>query len=161
MQASTPPELTYCILGPEGLDRIGALWEQLRDHHAGRSTDFAAAFSAAQWGDRRRELAEKARTHRLIVHLALDAATERPVGYCVSSAQPKSVGEIESLFVEKAFRKTGVGDRFMRHALAWMDEQGVTRRRIGVMIGNEEAFGFYARYGFKPRLTILEQPQEE
>jgi diamine N-acetyltransferase len=38
-----------------------------------------------------------------------------------------------------------------------MDEHGAERKIIGVAVGNEEAFGFYEKFGFYPRVTILRQ----
>ena len=45
----------------------------------------------------------------------------------------------------------------MKKALGWMDGLSVTKRIIGVAVGNEEAFAFYAQYRFFPRVTILRQ----
>jgi len=45
----------------------------------------------------------------------------------------------------------------MKTALAWMDDRAATNKIIGVVEGNEEAFGFYKKYGFYPRAHILQQ----
>jgi hypothetical protein len=38
-----------------------------------------------------------------------------------------------------------------------MDIRGVTVKIIGVAVGNEEALGFYKKYGFYLRVMILKQ----
>ncbi len=48
----------------------------------------------------------------------------------------------------------------MLQALVWMDECGATRKRVSVGDGNEEAWKFYEKFGFYPRMTILEQKTE-
>jgi ribosomal protein S18 acetylase RimI-like enzyme len=45
----------------------------------------------------------------------------------------------------------------MQKALAWMDEKAAEKKVVAVGVGNEYALGFYARYGFCPRKTVLEQ----
>ncbi|MEJ5310168.1 MAG: hypothetical protein WHX52_10370 [Anaerolineae bacterium] len=45
----------------------------------------------------------------------------------------------------------------MQHALDWMYARSVPIKRVLVAAGNEEAFGFYARYGFWPRHIVLQQ----
>lgn len=45
----------------------------------------------------------------------------------------------------------------MEHALRWMNESSAKRKVIGVVVGNEQALGFYARFGFYPRVVNLEQ----
>jgi len=64
------------------------------------------------------------------------------------------------VFVNPAFRGLGVGDALMRKALAWMDKQGAVDKIVEVGVGNEQAFGFYSRYGFYPRKTVLKQVKE-
>ena len=91
------------------------------------------------------------------IDLARDIKTDKLIGYCVSTVNQDKQGEIESIYIEKDYRRRGIGGNFMKKALAWMDGLSVTKRVIGVAAGNEEAFPFYARYGFYPRVTILKQ----
>jgi ribosomal protein S18 acetylase RimI-like enzyme len=89
------------------------------------------------------------------VDLAQDSASDRFVGYCVSTVDRALVGEVESIFVDAGCRGLGIGDRLMRRALAWMDRQGAQAKKVGVAAGNEEAIAFYRRYGFLTRYIIL------
>ena len=105
------------------------------------------------WETRKTGLLEKAKTGALLVALAKEKDTL--IGYCVSSVNNEKQGEVESIYIEKKYRKCGIGDHFMKTALKWMDDQGVQRKIVGVAVGNEEAFGFYEKYGFYPRVTVL------
>ena len=92
--------------------------------------------------------------------MRVDIATDngRNIGYCVSTVK-KNEGEIDSIFVDQDYRSAGIGRAFMVRALAWMDGQHVTVRRVAVAIGNEDALGFYEQFGFLPRQLLLEQKQ--
>jgi len=91
------------------------------------------------------------------VAVAVDGKTNQRIGYCVSSLDMDKTGEIDSIFVASAYRGKGVGDALIKDALAWMDGKGVETKTVAVGAGNEQAFGFYERYGFVPRKTVLEQ----
>ena len=91
------------------------------------------------------------------VDLAVNEASECIVGYCVSNFNGEKTGEIESIFVNVAYRGLGIGDSLMKNALSWMDKEGAAAKIVEVGDGNEQAFGFYARYGFLPRKTVLKQ----
>jgi GNAT superfamily N-acetyltransferase len=79
------------------------------------------------------------------------------MGYCVAVINMESIGEIESIFVEKDFRNAGIGDALMTKALKWMETQHVESKIVAIAIGNERVHQFYTRYGFLPRVTILKQ----
>ena len=113
------------------------------------SRDFADAIRTTPFVRRRDALVRKA------VRVDLVQLGEADVGYCITTIDDEGVGEVESLFVEKEHRNRGLGDRLMRQALGWLDERGVERRIIGVVVGNERAIRFYQRYGFRARTTIL------
>ena len=78
-------------------------------------------------------------------------------GYCVSSLDSEKTGEIESIFVDATYRRTGIGGSLMENALSWMNQEGAVAKIVEVAAGNEKAFGFYGRYGFLPRKTVLKQ----
>jgi GNAT superfamily N-acetyltransferase len=84
------------------------------------------------------------------VDIATDKSTGKAIGYCVSSLSVKKVGEIESIYIEKEYRRCNIGDKFMKTALAWMDDRGAVNKIIGVVEGNEEAFGFCQKILFLP-----------
>ncbi|NLG84512.1 MAG: GNAT family N-acetyltransferase [Firmicutes bacterium] len=153
-----PDQIEIIHGGEELLDRIEPLWERLRDHHRARAGRFAAWFARHTFARRRDELRRKSLGGALLVEIARDPATGRDVGYCVSSLDAEGQGEIESIFVEEAYRRRGLGDGFLHRALTWLAEKGARDVKIVVACGNEEALGFYARYGFYPRTYVLRQP---
>lgn len=142
--------------GSELLDETAGLWEQLNRHHATLSPHFAEHYERKTFAERRAGLLCKAEGGSLHVELALDQLGD-VVGYCVSTVDPALVGEIDSLFVLPSWRGMALGHTLITRSLDWLREQGVQRTRLSVAAGNEQAFGFYAKHGFFPAKTILEQ----
>ncbi len=150
-------KIEYTEKTKKELDIIRPLWEKLREYHKIRSTHFHKYFEEKTWKTRKKELLDKSKGGVMLIHLARDINTDNLVGYCVSTINKNKIGEIESIFIEKNYRRAGVGSNFMKKALKWMDSKSVTRKVIGVAAGNEEAFGFYKKFKFYPRMSILMQ----
>lgn len=91
------------------------------------------------------------------VDIAVAEGTGEGVGYIVTTINAEHVGELQSVYVEAAYRRMGVGGTLMQKAMAWMDQQGAVEKVVEVSYGNEGAWGFYDRFGFMPRLTLLKQ----
>jgi ribosomal protein S18 acetylase RimI-like enzyme len=91
------------------------------------------------------------------VDLAKEEVSMQNVGYCISSIDEEKTGEIESIFVDAAYKGMGIGDPFIKKALIWMEREGTVAKIVEVGAGNEQAFGFYEKYGFLPRKTVLRQ----
>ncbi len=151
------------IEGDESLlDRIQPLWEKLNERHRAVSLHFAGVYAANTFARRRAGLMRKLASGRVMyVVLAYMPSSGEAAGYCVGTASRDGEGEVESIFVDQPFRGRGVADQLMRKTLAWMDGCGVTRKRVEVVFGNEEVVSFYARYGFVPRSTILQQAGQD
>jgi ribosomal protein S18 acetylase RimI-like enzyme len=146
------------IHGDEALlDQIRVLWEALNSHHLGLSTNFKQHYLDMTFERRKGDLLKKAATGKMRVDLAVDEAAGQNVGYCVSSLNQEMIGEVESIFVGANYRGSGIGDSLMKKALCWMDQEGAVAKIVEVASGNEEAFCFYAKYGFLPRKTVLKQ----
>ncbi len=139
--------------GIELLDSIAQLWEKLNHLHADQSAHFSNFYRGFTFADRKRDLIQKAETADLQVALCLDTASD-PIGYCVTTAQGRE-GEIESIYVEDAYRNLGIGTTLMLDALAWLNAQGINRIKVSVAAGNEAVFSFYQKFGLYPRITIL------
>jgi ribosomal protein S18 acetylase RimI-like enzyme len=137
------------------LGEIRVLWEALNRHHLDLSTNFKQHYRELTFEQRKADLLKKAAAGKMRVDLAMDAESGRNVGYCVSSLNRERAGEIESIFVDAAYRGLGVGDCLMKNALRWMDHEGAMTKIVEVGAGNEQAFGFYEKYGFLPRKTVL------
>jgi len=51
----------------------------------------------------------------------------------------------------------GIGTNLLTRALTWLNNNGSVRNRVSVADSNKDAFRFYLKVGFYPRMTILEQ----
>ena len=141
------------------LKRVAPLWRKLRAYHAVRASAFAAEIAAARFSSRAQALLKKAGEEGLRIDIACDSTHETDVGYCISSVNFNGQGEIDSLFVDRRYRGRNIGQALMHRALAWLQKKRVRRIIVGVATGNEEVFGFYARFGFQPVATILARPR--
>ena len=74
---------------------------------------------------RKKELLEKSSNGITRIDIAKNGNTGVLIGYCVSIVSEKKEGEIESIFIEKDYRRHGIGDDFMKKALDWMDNLSV------------------------------------
>lgn len=151
--------IEYTAGGEELFPFLSPLWEKLRDHHADRSVYFAAYFRNRFFEDRICDLTNDGKI-LLKVDLARDQTDDKIVGYCISAVNKDQIGEIESLFIEEAYRGLGIGNELMERAIRWLDDCHVKSKKIAVAVGNEEVFGFYQQFGFYPRLVILEEMKE-
>ncbi|NMB79016.1 MAG: GNAT family N-acetyltransferase [Methanomicrobiales archaeon] len=152
-----PPSIEYSVTDFSGIERIRSLWNELNRHHNTRARAFRDVYSRMTFDDRKAHFATIAGAGRFRIDLASDPAGGICVGYCVSSVNPAGDAEIESVFVAPAFRSRGVGTALMERVLAWLSAQNPGRIQVWVADGNEEAFAFYRKFRFYPRMTVLEQ----
>jgi ribosomal protein S18 acetylase RimI-like enzyme len=157
-QTSTQPKIKYTYGDQELLDTVRPLWEELNLYHCSRSKHFKSHYKAMTFEKRKTVILKKTvGGGELRVDLAVDEVTGKAVGYIVSSLNVDKTGEIESVYVDAAYRRLGVGGTLMKNALAWMDQKGAVEKLVEVSVGNEVAWGFYGRFGFMPRQTLLKQ----
>jgi ribosomal protein S18 acetylase RimI-like enzyme len=156
-KVSSAPKIKYVHGNEIMLDEIRVLWEALNRCMYERTTYFKQHFAGMTFQKRKTELLEKVACGLVHVDLAVDEATGKTVGYLVSSLDSKKKGTVESIFVSEEYRGIGIGDGLMRNALAWMDQNGAETKIVEVTTGNEQTYGFYGRYGFLPRQTLLKQ----
>ena len=146
-------DVTYLELGPESLELIRPLWEKLNDHHLVRSPDFRQHYEQMTFDVRKADLLKK---ERLRIILAI--LNRAPVGYCVCTVAGDT-GEVDSIFVEDAYRRSGIGEQLMYRALVWLKAAGPEKTIVAVAAGNEAATPFYESFGFMPRMTVLQLVQ--
>jgi ribosomal protein S18 acetylase RimI-like enzyme len=152
--------VSYRVVGIDEIDLIAPLWEQLNAHHHAKASWFRSHYELMSFGNRKADFQRLHETGHLRPDLAFDSRAGNCIGYCVSSVSPDLAGDIESLFVESAYRSEGVGTALVSRGLAWMDSLGITRKRVSVGDGNEAAWAFYRKFGFYPRMTVLEQKND-
>ena len=149
--------IEYSASGPESLDEIKPLWEILNRYISTISPHFGDIVLLRTFEARKGELQEKGLRGALRVDLARDVSTGQVIGYAVTTLSEADAGEIDSIFVQEAYRRTGVGKRLMKRALAWLDENQARTKTIVVSTGNEHVHEFYRQFGFYPRATKLMQ----
>lgn len=139
------------------LDQIKPLWEDLNSYLLGLSDNFSRHYLDMTFSKRKATLLQKVAPGKMRINIAFDVGSGKNVGYCISGINDGQMGEINSIFVSEAYRSLGIGDVLMENALDWLDKQDAIEKVVEVAAGNEKAWGFYARYGFFPRKTILKQ----
>jgi len=148
--------VTYLELGPESIDLIRPLWEGLNQHHLVRSPNFRGHYEQMTFEARKKDLLKK---EKMLVMLAGNG--DRPIGYCVCTISAEGDGEIDSIYVEDGYRRSGIGEELMRRAIAWLDAGGAKRKIVAVAAGNEAAIPFYESFGFVPRMTVLQMAEDK
>jgi GNAT superfamily N-acetyltransferase len=143
------------------IDLICPLWIQLNDYMLGMAGTFRSHYEQMTFDERKAYFEKVAAAGTLHLDLAFDPqAGGKYVGYCVSSLSQEKTGEIESIFVKKEYRSREIGSALVIRALAWFDEKGSVRNRVAAGAGNEEVWDFYKKFGFYPRMMVLEQKKE-
>jgi Acetyltransferases len=148
--------IIYIELDNDHIDSIKALWEELRDHHRELSIYFPERYVELTFQERKEDLLNKSKIGILRIDAAYDEAAEQFIGYCISSISDETVGEVDSIYLAKEYRSSGIGDVLMKRSLNWMDQNGVETKRIMVAAGNENTLAFYSKYRFFPKHIILE-----
>jgi ribosomal protein S18 acetylase RimI-like enzyme len=143
----------------ELLDLVQPLWEKLNKHHEANSNNFSDRFRNLKFEVRKNKFIND-KNLEVKIDLIKDKDKAIYIGYCISTINKELIGEIDSLFVEKEYRKYGLGDKLMNGALEWLNSNEVKMKVIGVAEGNENVLEFYKRYGFYKRRVILEQINE-
>jgi GNAT superfamily N-acetyltransferase len=152
---------TYHTTDIRDIDIIRPLWNQLNAYMYTRATTFRSHFEQMTFDKRKAYFEKVAAAGPLRLDLAYaEQENGRCIGYCVSSFSVEKTGEIESIFVEDPYRSWGIGSALMTKALAWLEENGSIRNRVASSNGNEEVWDFYKKFGFYPRLTVLEQKRD-
>ena len=146
-------EFIYKIGDETIIDEIHELWSELNQIHLEKSPHFKQHFKTFTFHDRKQSLLSHANKGKLLIILAYDNDTK--IGYCASSIVD-NIGEIESMYVKPDYRKKHVGTMFMEKSLEWIRSNDAKEIIVKVATGNKEVFEFYSKYGFKPRLTLLQ-----
>jgi GNAT superfamily N-acetyltransferase len=153
--------IEYRTTDVKEIDLIRPLWIQLNDYMHGKAGTFRSHYEKMSFDERKAYFAKVAAAGTLRLDLSFDPqAGGKYIGYCVSSLSQEKTGEIESIFVEEKYRSQNIGSALVIRALAWFDEKGSVRNRVAASAGNEGVWDFYKKFGFYPRMMVLEQKKE-
>jgi GNAT superfamily N-acetyltransferase len=139
------------------IHEIQHLWEELNIHHGMVSPFFTQVFETYSFNHRVSNLLRKYR--KGLIHIDIAKDNGLPVGYVISTINEENDGEIESLFIKARYRGKGIGESLMQKAVDWLDGRNVQSKAVNVVYGNEDTFGFYAKFGFFPRVSRLVQKE--
>ncbi len=150
-------KLEFKIISCNDLDLIRPLWENLKNHHTNISPHFQEKYHSINFEDRRDELLKKSSQYNMRVEVVSDYYKDCFVGYCISSINNEGKGEIDSIYLEKEYRKLGLGKEMVKRAMEWIESQDTDELQIVVAVGNEDLLQFYSSFNFFPRHIILEK----
>jgi GNAT superfamily N-acetyltransferase len=143
--------------GIDDLDRVRPLWEKLNQLHYSVSPYFRNRFLNNTWEDRKADLLQKCL--KLFLEYAIDEDTQHLVGYCISTIDKEkvTVGEIDSIYIEEPYRKTGIGKVLVQGAVDWLVSEGTETQKLLVGVGNEQVLDYYRQFGFFPLHIVLQR----
>jgi len=138
------------------LDIVKPLWEKLNELHESLSSDFKHLYRQMNWKKRKIQLVNK--SANMLVEYAIANNSNQIIAYCISTIDKdnEKIGEVDSLFVDKEYRKTGIGKQLMNNAINWLMMHKTETQKISVAAGNETVMEFYKQLGFYPRNTVLQ-----
>lgn len=138
------------------IELMKPLWEKLNSIHYDKSIYFKSRYDKFTFDKRIDSIYKKAQKGIIKLDLLLDNDKGNYIGYCLSSIEG-DLGEIESIFIEKEYRKLGLGDKLMNNVLVWFQSKEIKNIEINVVYANDEALPFYNRYGFHIGNYILKK----
>src|SRR6266542_4698299 len=102
------------------LDLIRPLWEKLNQLHFDLSPHFKRRFQDMNWDKRKHKLIEKWKD--ILFDYVIDVNDHRIVGYCISTIDKEDhkIGEIDSIYIDEAYRKSGLGKQLIDKAILWL-----------------------------------------
>ena len=135
------------------LDLLEPLWNQLNLLHHEDSVYFKEHYETLTF--ERRVAPFRSMTDESLHLVGLMDTLDQLVGYCIATVH-HDMGEIESLYLDAAYRGSHYGQQLLDQGMAWLKSRNCTKIRLSVSYGHEEVFGFYMKQGFFPRMTVLE-----
>ena len=140
------------LIDKNQINKIKALWKKLNEMHLEDSHFFKDLYKTFDFEKRCQKFDELLDKNIRIEIIEDDTAI---VGYCISTIE-KGSGEIDSLYIEKNYRKYGYGGQLVENSISWLKANNCNKIMVAVAEGHESVFGFYEKYGFYPRMTYLQ-----
>lgn len=143
---------TFTVIDKKKLDVIQQLWQKLNEIHLNESVHFKEHYKSFTFKDRCLKFIPIPED-KLRIEIVQD--NEVCIGYCITTIND-SVGEIDSIFVESAFRTYGLGRILIDNSVQWLKTNRCQKIMVGVAAGHESVFEFYQKFNFYPRMTYLQ-----
>ncbi len=143
---------SFVVVEKNRIYKIKDLWEQLNEIHLRDSHFFKDHYETFTFENRCRKFEDIPEDH---IRIEIIEDRDRVIGYCISTME-KGIGEIDSLFIEKEYRKSGYGSKLVENSVSWLKTGGCERIVVPIAEGHESVFGFYQKFRFYPRMTYLQ-----
>ena len=142
----------------DDLQAIASLWRGLARYHEPKSTYFELAPGAE------RKFASYVRRSMKRKDVAVFVAQKNSklVGYLIAKIKEEKPvfklrkrGTITELFVEKGYRRRGVGRKLVKKALAWFRNRNLQFAELSVYVKNISGKIAWKRMGFEEHMTVM------
>ncbi len=143
---------TFTVIDKYKLDKIQELWEKLNELHLKDSFHFKEHYKSFTFKERCLKFMAVP-DDKLRIETIQDS--DLCIGYCIASITD-TVGEIDSIYVESAFRKYGLGSCLVDNSIQWLKNNHCQKIMVSVAAGHESVFEFYQKFNFYPRVTYLQ-----
>ncbi|WDV46814.1 GNAT family N-acetyltransferase [Clostridiaceae bacterium M8S5] len=138
----------------ELLPHIKELWEETAKYHMEKSQYFRKSFVNIKFEDRLKSFEDD--NKEVLVILVKDEASNN-IGYIVASITKNKIAEIESFYIIEKYRNRKIGNKLMDDAISWLEYRNPKKISVGVAVGNEDVMRLYQKFGFYPKVIILEK----
>ncbi|MGL1893150.1 MAG: GNAT family N-acetyltransferase [Spirochaetaceae bacterium] len=138
-------------INKDNIEIIKELWDSLRIMHKQNSTYHKDFFDSMTFEKRITKFMEIENEN---IKIDVLKNNNLSVGYCISTVIG-AIGELDSLFIAKEFRKYKFGYKLVQNSTRWLKSKQCEKIQVAVAQGHESVFGFYEKFGFYPRVTVL------
>ncbi len=87
---------------------------------------------------------------------------KRIIGYGIASIKKSKeysiidkIGKINQIFIEKKFRRKGIGKEILKRFLEWFNSKNIKYVQLNVDARNKGAINFYKKFGFEELQKIM------
>ena len=141
------------ILLPEETEILRDMICSLAKYHNETAENKEITYPTGSIDDTIQTLSDNIAGGKSIIKACFDNNT--PIAFCcIGIHREEKHGELKYLYVQKSYRKHGLGDTLMQWAMEEFKKTEIDFIDIRVVIGNPAAH-FYEKYGFMPRITVM------
>ena len=153
-------EITFRKLKERDWPEIARLSEEFREYNLKLIRDFDRSHAFFEHPFTKKDFFKILRRKDKLYIAAIHR--DRIVGFAYAQTaaaskvdKSKTVGWLSEIFITKAYRRKGVGDKIWDEILAWFKLKKVSFLQLNVFCNNERAVEVYKKWGFKPYTMIM------
>lgn len=142
----------------EDVSSIVELWKELMDFHKARDRIFSRSATGHE------AFADYLKGHisSQTSSVLVAEAGQNLVGYCIALIEKyppvlemTEYGLVQDLCVTKKYQRRAIGQRLLKEARNWFNEEGIHRVEARVAKSNKLSTEFWAKMGFTPYLETV------